>query len=282
MTTKWPVEREAELRRRWAEGEKPTAIRANMNLTRGQLAGRITRWNLHSPPSRARNFNPEHPAVLEGRTRFRDRVTDEGEPLKPGRYSQKLGDRITKGRWKGFPIYSLTLEERKTCPTTCRVWTTCYGDHMRWANRMRHGPEFEARLWAQLASLQQKHPRGFAVRLHSLGDFMSTEYVDFWEGALIAFPALRVFGYSAWGRESAIGAAVADLRDRRWSRFAVRTSGAPSGPRTMVIPRGKPVPAGVVVCPAQSEDLARRGKVISCSSCALCWQSKVPIGFLQH
>jgi hypothetical protein len=53
-----------------------------------------------------------------------------------------------------------------------------YGNSMNWARRIKHGREFEERLWEELADKQAKHPRGFLVRLHILGDFYSTDYAS--------------------------------------------------------------------------------------------------------
>jgi hypothetical protein len=66
---------------------------------------------------------------------------------------------VTKGRYKGFFIFTLTLEERATCPRTCLEWKTCYGNSMNWARRIKHGRAFEERLWEELAEKQAKHPQ---------------------------------------------------------------------------------------------------------------------------
>lgn len=97
---------------------------------------------------------------------------------------------------------------------------------MQRASRQEHGPLLEATILAELNDLQRDHPNGFVVRLHVLGDFYSAEYVAMWRGALEEFPALRVFGYTAWTNDTEIGSEVARTRERHWDRFAVRTSGA--------------------------------------------------------
>ena len=144
--------------------------------------------------------------------------------LMPGAHSPKLGAVVTKGAWRGMPIYSLTLEERATCPRDCANWLSCYGNGMHLAWRNRHGPELEAGLERELAALQAKYPDGFVCRLHVLGDFYSPEYVRKWGDWLERFPALRVFGYTAWRAESEIGTEIARLSgDRdRWERFAIQ------------------------------------------------------------
>jgi len=274
MTT-WPPERRAELERRWHAGEKPRAIRAAMNLTCGQLAGRVTTYNLHHR-RKPMSLHVGHAALSEGRSVFPHSVGFSGNVLRPGKYQVKLGDRVTKGAWAGMPIFTLTLEERATCPRDCAMWAACYGNHMHWAKRAPHGTELEGRLWSELSELQERHPRGFVIRLHVLGDFYSVPYVNHWREALEAFPALRVFGYTAWQRGTRTGDAIAALRDSSWSRFAVRTSGADDGPRTSVIECATDAPEGVIVCPAQT------GKTRSCATCSLCWATTKPVAFVRH
>jgi hypothetical protein len=219
-----------------------------------------------------------HPAIAEGRTIFPTRVFDANEVprlLVSGVNSRKIGKVVMKGRWRGFPIFTLTLEERATCPRTCLEWKTCYGSNMQFARRVAHGPELEARLWDELAAKQAKHPAGFVVRLHVLGDFYSAEYVALWAAALGAFPALRVFGYTAHAPDSEIGGLIAALVKGGGERFAVRFSGLdePTG-GSVVIERGEAT--AHVVCPAQT------GGTDCCATCALCWHSDRTIAFWRH
>ena len=279
MTKEWPEERENRLRHLWnVEGLSASAIARQMGTTRSAILGKSRRLNLQFRGHRAVKLSPEHDAVKQGRTLFPGRVMP-GAPgmLKPGDFQRKLGGLITKGHWKGFPVYSLTLEERRTCPRSCKVWASCYGNGMHYSSRYQPGPLFEEYLWRQLNGLQLCHPKGFVVRLHILGDFYSTTYVDFWRGALKDFPALHIFGYTAWPSGTPIGDAVAKLRDTRWRRFAVRTSGASEGLRANVVENAAQASMdGSIVCPAQTN------KTQSCSTCALCWQTKKPIAFLRH
>lgn len=215
--------------------------------------------------------------MLENRTRYPDRVYDAPvDVLKSGMDQRKIGPVVTKGRWKGFRIFTLTLEERATCPPTCAQLASCYGNNMQWSSRYRHGDELQARLFLQLVRLQDRFPRGFVVRLHILGDFYSVTYVDFWALALDEFPALHVFGYTAHPANGMIGAKIAALRDKHWDRFAVRTSGAKEGPRTNVYASQARIPRGTIYCPVQ------RMKSRNCGTCALCWATDKPIAFLQH
>lgn len=67
------------------------------------------------------------PALVEGRTLYPGTVVEElpRNILKSGSNSSKIGGMVLKGRWKGMPIYTLTLEERATCPTSCGHWRSC-------------------------------------------------------------------------------------------------------------------------------------------------------------
>jgi hypothetical protein len=120
-----------------------------------------------------------------------------GRVLKDGHQSRKIGKAVTKGPRRGWPIFTLTLEERATCPRTCKAWGFCYGNNMQAAERIVAGERLEAALGLELLALQRQHPGGFMVRLHVLGDFYSEDYVRFWTSALDRFPALHVFGFTA-------------------------------------------------------------------------------------
>jgi hypothetical protein len=52
-------------------------------------------------------------------------------------------------------------------------------------------------LGREVALLDIDHPNGFALRLHNLGDFYSTTYVDLWRKLLERHSALHVWGYTA-------------------------------------------------------------------------------------
>jgi hypothetical protein len=176
-----------------------------------------------------------------------------------------------QGPARGWPIYTLTLEERATCPRTCGLGF-CYGNH---ASRRAHRRRRRARaaLWDELEALQAEHPAGFMVRLHILGDFYSAGYVAMWRRALAAFPALHVFGFTARDRDDdEIGRAVFDLAMEDWDRFAIRFSGA-TGP-LWASRIGDDDQA--IACPAQT------GKTECCGTCTLCWASQRSISFARH
>lgn len=228
-----------------------------------------------------RRLEDGHPALVEGRTLYRARVVPAaavGRLLKSGVNSRKIGGRVMKGRWAGMPVYTLTLEERATCPRSCVQWADCYGNKMNWSQRLQGGAELERRLANELATLAEKHPGGFVVRLHVLGDFYSVGYVRRWLEWLEIFPMLRVFGYTAWQHGTPIGDLVAASARTMWPRFAVRTSGAGGQRGTVVVyrrPEG-PVVDGAIVCPAQT------GRSDCCATCALCWATERPIAFMAH
>lgn len=221
------------------------------------------------------------PALAEKRTIYLGRVVEESANLlKSGVNSSKIGGVVMKGKWRGMPIYTLTLEERATCPTSCGHWRSCYGNQMNFALRIDHrAPGFGAALAANVQRLGDEHPGGFVVRLHVLGDFFSVAYVRLWEGLLDAVPGLRVFGYSArWDVQvDPVAAALVPLVVRRWERFAIRFSDAPVDEcATVSLEHAIQRPADAVVCPEQA------GRTESCSTCAFCWQSRRRVAFVQH
>lgn len=223
----------------------------------------------------------DHPAVVEGRTLFPKSVlkpTGNEFLLKSGDLSRKFGDRIVKGKWRGFALYSLSLEERKTCPRTCQRWQDCYGGKMPFADRFEAGPALIENLAIELELLSLKHRNGFSVRLHNLGDFYSVAYVRQWLKWLDQFPPLRVFGYTHHKPSSPIGKVLDHASRTQWNRFAMRFSDSAGSDRRantiFEIARGR-TEAGIV-CPAQTGDSD------CCASCALCWQSTTNIAFLAH
>lgn len=241
------------------------------------------RFTEHRPPGkRVITLRSDHPAYKEGRTLFPTRVIDPADAprlLKSGRHSHKLGNPCVKGKWAGMPIYSLTLEERATCPRTCLHWSDCYGNKMQFPHRHRHGPDLENRLEIELAALAEEHPGGFIVRLHILGDFYSTGYVRKWRRWLRRFPALYVFGYTARHPHSdAIGRMLNRLSARHWERFAIRFSNhdLPERTATTISGPARGRVAHGIVCPAQTADSD------CCATCGLCWGQRGPIAFLSH
>lgn len=222
-----------------------------------------------------------HPALHGARTIYPSTVVgvcDLPNILVSGDNSRKIGSRIFKGWWKGFPVFTLTLEERATCPTSCAMWRSCYGNNMHFARRVRHGAAFEARLAEDVARLASLFPSGFAIRLHVLGDFYSVAYVDLWRALIEKFPNLHVFGFTArCDRGDAITRALVRLVVDYWPRAALRFSNAPTlVASTVTIEHPFQTPPDAILCPAQV------GRTKNCGTCALCWSTERRIAFLRH
>lgn len=257
----------------------PTVLRALAHWE-----DRKTKTSAHRRPGhkgRGISLAESHPAVVENRTLFRRSVRqpDGSEHLfKDGSNSAKVGGLIKKGKWAGFPVYTLTLEERASCPP-CQHKLNCYGNGSPFSRRFAHGPALEWRVERELAGIELKHPKGFCVRLHMLGDFYSWAYVDLWRTLLARHPALHVFGFTAHvdTERDVIGRTLAIMVREWWPRFAIRFSdGAGTVMTTVSIDRADQRPLDAVICPAQT------GAAESCSTCALCWQSTKRIAFLKH
>lgn len=229
-----------------------------------------------SSSTKAMTLAADHPAVTEARPLFAVSANEHKRHLShvlvSGHNSRKIGKFITKGAWKDFPIFTLTLEERATCPTTCELWRGCYGNRMPWSLRYAAGAETEDRIEAELTALQRDYRGGFVVRLHVLGDFYSVEYVERWKWWLARFPALHVFGYTAREASDPIGVAVEALALADWSRFAIRSSG-----RRLALPAAVVNGDVGVTCPAETDQSE------CCGTCALCWSApNKTIRFEEH
>ena len=227
-------------------------------------------------------------AVAVGRTLFPMKVKSAKElgrtenVLKVPGKDNKLGRVVTQGRWKGFRIFGLSLEERATCPTSCSHWGNCYGNNMPFATRYEVDEALLPRMQEELARLQRKYPSGFAIRLHILGDFYSLAYVRFWREALELFPALHVWGYT--GRidnTDPVHHALAGLVRDQYDRFRIRWSGDLQSKQGALSYDDIGVPEMVTdkvafLCPEQT------GHTQSCGTCGACWQSAKPVVFTTH
>lgn len=230
-----------------------------------------------------------HPALHEARTIFESSVfsaTERKHVLIPGINNPKIGGRVTKGPWAGFPMFHLSLEERRTCPRSCAQWDTCYGNFLPVAVRIRYDDTLIAALDQELRALQEKHPAGFVVRLHILGDFPDAEYVKYWLRWSRDLPALKIWGYTAHARESEIGRLIWLANGTRVNPWAVRFSVPPEAPRQQQqatvywdTPASLATVDGTVVCPQEL------GHAATCGSCGLCWSPEAQhlrIAFLGH
>lgn len=230
----------------------------------------------------------DHPALKTGRTIFPSTVRtadDAGRIFVGGHNNPKLGARVQVGPWRGMPIYHLTLEERATCPRSCHEWATCYGNTMHLAKRWRVSRDLLTFMGDELLWLRGKHPHGFVIRLHTLGDFPSPRYVGWWSMALRLLPELHVFGYSAWPDGHPIQRMLERMNalfpQQSFIRFS-RQKPSGQGFEATTIWRqagaAKRVPEGMI-CPAQN------GRTSCCATCGFCWHpalTQVPIVFMGH
>jgi hypothetical protein len=266
------------------KGPKETPEAKRARRAAGAVAKVADKRRFKTTPVPTGEASVEAPADATG-TIFASRVTApiQGKAvLIGGENNSKIGGLVTKGHLRGAPIYTLTLEERATCPKSCDLWRTCYGNAMPHPLRLRHGAELERRIEAEVAALIAKHGR-ILVRLHILGDFYSTGYVALWAGLLARHPGLHVFGFTAWAPDAPIGRAVAAVRDLDPRRFSIRHSGRGGawGSFTIDFPTARKRIGDAIVCPEQSAAMeGQEGRY--CGSCALCWAADAPIVFVEH
>lgn len=203
--------------------------------------------------------------------------------LKDGASNSKIGGDVLVGWLRGARIVTLTLEERATCPETCRLWQTCYGNSMPFTARWRHGPELEARIRREVPLLCARHGR-VLVRLHVLGDFYSPGYVALWSGLLAANPGLHVFGFTAWHPKTEIGRAICAARAEHGRRFSVRHSGCLGrwGAATIDFPTERKTIGDGIVCPEQTSAMAGREDGRHCGNCGACWSTDRTVLFVEH
>lgn len=303
--SKWTPERVTELKRRWAANERVSQIANHFSTSPGAIYVQVAKLGLPARKMKRgraaaaprttdrtgqRRFSgvvstgpkivlaDHHPAVRKGTPFFPGMVKPAAAMdllLKSGEHSRKLGAIVEKGRWKGFAIVSLTLEERDTCPRSCAEWSTCYGNNMPFATRILDDGTLTRRLWGELASLNARHPGGYLVRLHVLGDFYSVEYVEFWRQALVDFTALHVFGFTARRAPDPIGIALMQLVGEQLDRFMIRFSGGSVGAMCAEVV-DTPDQASGIICPAESDPDR------CCANCALCFNSIHNITFIRH
>lgn len=197
--------------------------------------------------------------------------------LVPGHSNVKIGRDVRKGPLRGYFIYTLSLEERATCPRTCLHWQSCYGNNMPYAKRVEHGPDMTAKLRTEIPMLLAKHPNGVLIRLHVLGDFYAPEYVAFWGEMLRRHSKLGIYGYTARRLDDPIGRAIRGVKRRFGSRFAIRWSdGGGATDCTVSIKEAREVPKSAFVCPEQTN------KTKGCGTCGLCWGTTKNVAFVEH
>lgn len=199
--------------------------------------------------------------------------------LKRGKQNKKLGDKVTVKMWKGMTMYSLSLEERATCPSDCEQWDNCYGDNMPFAHRFNHNSNnFIDYLGVQLDQLNDKHRDGFVVRLHVLGDFYDGKYIVQWQIWLNQFENLRVFGYTHHKADTQLGNMINNVNRLHPQQFRIRYSDDDSTPfnASVVQTSAEALARPGIVCPEQSKFTD------SCATCGYCWSSDQPVVFYEH
>lgn len=237
-------------------------------------------------------LDAKHPAMVENRTLFPSTVVDVTKKtpdrlLISGKNNRKLGETVEKGKFKGYALYQLSLEERATCPSYCEARSYCYGNTMQLARRHRiKDPDvFYDRLGMEIAQLCDRHP-GILVRLHVLGDFPDAEYVGFWIDALNEYPNLACYGYThrKWLKSDGdeTGIAIAAAKKAHPDRFRIRWSQSSPAPDAALVidyvPKAATIGTGIV-CPAQTDASA------CCATCGLCWEVSAKdrhILFMKH
>ena len=243
-------------------------------------------------PAAVWSLPKSHAAITQSRTLFPSTVVTvdesfEGRLLISGKNNRKLGDKITKGKFKGYALYCLSLEERATCPKDCSMFSACYGNSMQLARRHRIADldYFFTLMDDEIREILETED-GLMIRLHVLGDFPSVDYVEWWNGLLERHPNLAVFGYThrrptERGGDK-IGDTIEDLKLVQPERFRIRWStDKPRADSAIVldhIPDG-PKYQGAIVCPAQRDATA------CCASCGLCWEANArleTIAFVKH
>ncbi len=242
----------------------------------------LRRFDAHEKRTPWSELKEDNPALAEGRSIFNPARLAHPDfverVLKSGHNNKKIGAEVQKGKWSGMPVYTLTLEERATCPRSCLHWRDCFGNKMKWPYRHEHGTALENCLLFEVRDLARKHPKGFVVRLHILGDFYSLRYAALWASMVDLCPQLHVYGYTAHPPQSEIGQLITHARFHAQGRFAVRHSNStgPWSTKTFYEKPSTPTQDGYIICPAQT------GGTDCCGTCGLCWNTDRPIGFLAH
>jgi hypothetical protein len=247
-------------------------------LTRFVKTSTVEKSRKHRRQPRLPGFEPSH--VAESRTKFRKAVKSVRELpnlLVSGHSNVKIGRDVRKAKFRGYWIYTLSLEERKTCPSSCRHWQTCYGNNMPFAKRIDHtDPDFIPKLAREVATLCIQR-KGVLIRLHALGDFFSIEYVEFWMRMLRTYSNLAIYGYTARHPVTPIGDAIW-LMNRRWPRRCMVRFSDGQLPEMSTVSIGDETgcPPNAFVCPEQT------GKTRCCATCGACWSTAKNVAFMEH
>jgi len=251
-------------------------VKVGAPLSQRSLPIPLPHGEAHIGPGHAR-------AIQAGRSLFHAKgvkaPADAGNVLVSGHNNVKIGRDVRKGPLKGYWIYTLSLEERATCPRSCHHWANCYGNNMPYAKRVDHADRhaLQAAIERDIKRLLAvRGRRGILARLHALGDFFDPEYVEFWGLMLHEHPRLAVYGYTARHPLSVIGMRIQRVKLDYGSRFAIRwSSGGEAEDCTQPI-RSVDEAVNSIVCPEQT------GATAACATCGLCWGTRRNIAFLEH
>lgn len=223
--------------------------------------------------------------IREGRPKFAKSIKVPNKNiLVSGHNNIKIGRDVRKGHLRGYWIYTLSLPERKTCPSSCSHWQSCYGNNMPFAKRVDNThPDFLIELEKAVdklcrhAALPWTQQKGILVRLHALGDFFDVEYVAFWQRMLTTYPNLAIYGYTARKPESPEGWLLGMMNSLFQQRCMIRFSnGGMMEMSTVSIGREDSCPPDAFVCPEQT------GKSLGCDYCGACWGTRKNVAFLEH
>lgn len=241
---------------------------------RTYLAENTPRYRKPHPPRQDLGIH------ADGGTRYKSALVELGQSpiLADGRQSPKLGHRITKGRHKGLTMRYVTLEEGRTCPSSCAIRSSCYGGNMNLAKRILWRGEVTGKGIADAI----EHSSPSLIRLHTLGDFPSLKYARRVLSALLAGGS-AAFGFTHHAPETPTGADIAEMARKHWDRFSIRTSyrhgtREPLAERSAVVISDPKQAAehNAVLCPEQ------QGQTPSCAECGFCWHSQRPVAFVLH
>lgn len=242
----------------------------------------LTRWIKEPGRHTSGRVTAPMPRDATG-TRFKTRVIAPSEMtglLVSGHSNVKIGRDVRKGKLKGYWIYTLSLEERATCPSKCAHWQDCFGNSMPFAKRIDHtAADFLPRLEQEIEQLLSvRNRRGVLIRLHALGDFYSELYVAFWWRMLERHANLAVFGYTARSTFlDPIGVDIDAMNAKFGHRCMIRESdGGWPGMSTVSIKTVEERPADAFVCPEQT------GQTQCCATCTACWSTSKNVAFLAH
>lgn len=116
--------------------------------------------------------------------------------LRPGEDNDKLTGYVTRGKWMGARILNVSGIERHHCPASCHFRNKCYGNGYFGYRFNIDRPEVQEKLYNECMELP-KLGRGYAIRLHVVGDFPNVEYVDMWRTILQDRKDIKCFGFTA-------------------------------------------------------------------------------------